>query len=67
MAATRRAAAPLPSIYRFHYHRQREAIAAAQIQFAESPENLGRFTPQSFPWLGLATRFGVSEQWLALT
>ena len=43
MAATRRAAAPLRKIYRFYYHRQREAIAAAQIQAAESPENLGRF------------------------
>jgi len=31
-------------LYRFHYHRQREVIAAAQIQTAESPENLGRFT-----------------------
>ena len=31
-------------IYLFHYHGQCEAIAAAQIQAAESPENLGRFT-----------------------
>ena len=29
--------------YRFHYHRQREAIVAAQIQAAESPKNSGRF------------------------
>ena len=27
----------------FHYHRQCEANATAQIQAAESPENLGRF------------------------
>jgi hypothetical protein len=31
-------------IYLSHYHGQCEAIAAAQIQAAESPENLGRFT-----------------------
>jgi hypothetical protein len=34
-------------IYRFHYHRQREAIVAAQIQAAESPRNSGRFTAQT--------------------
>src|SRR5262252_8103579 len=43
VATLRRAAAPLRSIYRFHYHPQCDANAGAQIQAAESPENLGRF------------------------
>jgi len=46
VATSRRAAAPLRSIYRFHYHPQCEANAVAQIQAAESPENLGRFSHQ---------------------
>src|SRR5215472_8452435 len=44
VATSRRAAAPLRSTYRFHYHPQCDANAVAQIQAAESPENLGRFT-----------------------
>src|SRR5215472_5645693 len=44
VATLRRAAAPLRSTYRFHYHPQCEANAGAQIQAAESPKNLGRFT-----------------------
>ena len=43
VATSRRAAAPLRSIYRFHYHPQCDANAGAQIQAAESPKNLGRF------------------------
>lgn len=30
-------------LYRFLYHRQRDAIVGAQIQAAESPEKSGRF------------------------
>lgn len=31
-------------LYRFHYRRQREVIVPAQIQIAESPKNLRRFS-----------------------
>src|SRR5215472_15041905 len=37
----------LKRLYRFLYHRQREATAAAHIQAAKSPENSGRFRPLS--------------------
>jgi hypothetical protein len=40
----------LGGIFRFRYHRQREAIAATHIQAAESPENSGRFILDSRIW-----------------
>src|SRR5262249_5600116 len=49
VATLRRAAAPLRSTYRFHYHPQCEANAGAQIQAAESPKNLGRSSPRLTP------------------
>ncbi len=44
----------LRRLHRFLYHRQRDAIAAARIQAAQSPENLGRFKEPIVPRNGLA-------------
>ncbi len=50
----------LTRIYRLHYHRQREAIVAAQIQAAEPPQNPGRFSVEG-SGKGLGTSLEYAE------